>query len=115
MKQLVNIILLLFIFYNLLIKLFSKKQPKNNYIITFLDLTLWLNKLGRANMSCKVEKIGTNKANLTIEVDNVTLKKLEDKVFNKEKGKLSASGFRKGKVTKEMAFKVYGRNAFLED
>ena len=66
-------------------------------------------------MSCKVEKIGTNKAKLTIEVDNATLLKAEDKIFNKEKGKLSAPGFRKGKVTKEMAFKVYGRNAFLED
>ena len=66
-------------------------------------------------MSCKVEKIGTNKAKFTIEIDNADFLKAEDKVFNKEKGKLSAPGFRKGKVTKEMAFKVYGRNAFLED
>ena len=66
-------------------------------------------------MSCKVEKIGTNKAKFTIEVDNAEFLKAEDKAFNKEKGKLSAPGFRKGKVTKEMAFKVYGRNAFLEE
>lgn len=65
-------------------------------------------------MSCKVEKIGTNKAKFTIEVDNSEFLKAEDKAFNKEKGKLSAPGFRKGKVTKEMAFKVYGRNAFLK-
>ena len=66
-------------------------------------------------MSCKVEKIGTNKAKFTIEVDKDTFLKVEDKVFNKEKGKLSVPGFRKGKVTKEMAFKVYGRTVFLED
>ncbi len=66
-------------------------------------------------MSCKVEKIGDNKAKITIEVSNADFLKAEDKVFNKEKGKLSAPGFRKGKVTKDMAFKVYGRGAFLED
>ena len=66
-------------------------------------------------MSCKVEKIGTNKAKFIIEIDNAEFLKAEDKAFNKEKGKLSAPGFRKGKVTKEMAFKVYGRNAFLEE
>lgn len=66
-------------------------------------------------MSCKVEKIGSNKAKFIIEIDNAEFLKVEDKVFNKEKGKLTAPGFRKGKVTKEMAFKVYGRNAFLED
>ena len=66
-------------------------------------------------MSCKVEKIGTNKAKFIIEVDNATFLKSEDKVFNQQKSKLSAPGFRKGKVTKEMAFKVYGRNAFLEE
>lgn len=66
-------------------------------------------------MSCKVEKIGTNKAKFVIEVDNATFLKAEDKAFNKEKGKLSIPGFRKGKVTKEMAYKVYGRNAFIEE
>ena len=66
-------------------------------------------------MSCKVEKIGTNKAKFIIEIDNAEFLKAEDKAFNKEKGKLSAPGFRKGKVTKEMAFKVYGRNVFLEE
>ena len=66
-------------------------------------------------MSCKVEKLGDNKAKFIIEVDKETFAKAEDKVFNKEKGKLSAPGFRKGKVTKEMAYKVYGRGVFLED
>ncbi len=66
-------------------------------------------------MSIKVEKIGTNKAKFIIEVDNATFLKAEDKAFNKQKGKLSIPGFRKGKVTKEMAFKVYGRNAFIEE
>ena len=66
-------------------------------------------------MSCKVEKIGDNKAKFTIEVDNAEFLKAEDKVYQKEKGKLSAPGFRKGKVTKEMAYIVYGRGVFLED
>lgn len=66
-------------------------------------------------MSCKVEKIGNTKAKFTIEIENAEFLKAEDKVYNKEKGKLSAPGFRKGKVTKEMAYKVYGRGVFLED
>ena len=66
-------------------------------------------------MSCKVDKIGENKAKFTIEVDNAEFLKPEDKVFNKEKGKLSVPGFRKGKITKDMAYKVYGRGIFLED
>ncbi len=66
-------------------------------------------------MSCKVEKIGANKAKFTIEIDNATFLKAEDKAFNKQKGKLNIPGFRKGKMTKEMAYKVYGRNAFLEE
>lgn len=66
-------------------------------------------------MSCKVEKIGDNKAKFIIEVDNADFLKAEDKIYHKEKGKLSAPGFRKGKVTKEMAYKVYGRSVFLED
>ncbi len=66
-------------------------------------------------MSCKVEKIGINKAKFIIEIGTDDFLKAEDKVYQKEKGKLSAPGFRKGKVTKEMAYKVYGRNVFLED
>ena len=66
-------------------------------------------------MSCKVEKIGANKAKLTIEVDNKKYLECEDKAFNNSKSKLSAPGFRKGKVTKEMAFKIYGRESFAED
>ena len=66
-------------------------------------------------MSCKVEKIGTNKAKFIIEIDNAEFLKAEDKAFNKQKNRLSIPGFRKGKVTKEMAYKVYGRGAFLED
>ena len=66
-------------------------------------------------MSCKVEKIGDNKAKLIIEIDNAEFLKAEDKVFNKEKGKLSIPGFRKGKMTKDMIYKVYGRNVFIED
>lgn len=66
-------------------------------------------------MSVKVEKIGTNKAKFTIEVDSKKFAEAEDKVFNKQKGKLSIPGFRKGKVTKDMAYKVYGKGVFLED
>lgn len=66
-------------------------------------------------MSVKVEKIGTNKAKFIIEIDNAKFREAEDKAFNKQKSKLSIPGFRKGKVTKEMAYKVYGKGAFLED
>lgn len=66
-------------------------------------------------MSVKVEKLDGGKVKFTIEVDNAKFLEAENKAFEKAKGKLSAPGFRKGKVTKEMAFKIYGRNAFLED
>lgn len=66
-------------------------------------------------MSCKYEKIGENKAKFTIEISNEDFLKAEDKAFESKKGKLSIPGFRKGKITKEMACKFYGRNAFLED
>ena len=66
-------------------------------------------------MSCKVEKIGENKAKLTIEVANAEFLKADDKVFQKNKGKLNIPGFRKGKVTKDMAYKFYGRGIFIED
>lgn len=66
-------------------------------------------------MSVKVEKLEKGKAKFTIEVNTDTITKVEDTVFNKQKGKLSIPGFRKGKVTKEMAYKVYGKGVFLED
>lgn len=66
-------------------------------------------------MSVKVEKLDGGKVKFTIEVDNAKFLEAENKAFEKAKGKLSAPGFRKGKVTKEMAFKIYGRNAFLEE
>ena len=58
-------------------------------------------------MSCKVEKIGTNKAKLTIEIDKERFLKAEDTVFNHEKGKLSAPGFRKGKAPKNVFLKHF--------
>ena len=64
-------------------------------------------------MSCKVEKIGTNKAKFIIEIDNAEFLKAEDKAFNKQKNKLSIPGFRKGKVTKEWLIRYMAEEPFL--
>lgn len=66
-------------------------------------------------MSCKVEKIGDNKAKLIIEIPNEEFLKVDDKVFQKQKGRLNIPGFRKGKVSKDVAYKVYGRGIFIDD
>ena len=66
-------------------------------------------------MSLQVEKLEKNMAKLTIEVPADELEKALQTAYNKQKGKISLPGFRKGKVPRHMIEKMYGVEMFYED
>lgn len=66
-------------------------------------------------MSLQVEKLEKNMAKLTIEVSAEDLEKAIEKVYQKQKKKISIPGFRKGKVPRMMVEKMYGKEVFYED
>ena len=66
-------------------------------------------------MSVKVEKLEKNMAKLTIEVASEEVEQAVKKAYNKNKGKMSVPGFRKGKVPQAMIEKMYGPEVFYED
>ncbi len=66
-------------------------------------------------MSLQVEKLEKNMAKLTIEVAAEEFEKAVEKSYQKNKGKMSVPGFRKGKVPRQMLEKMYGPQIFFED
>ena len=66
-------------------------------------------------MSVKVEKLENNMAKLTIEVEAAEVEKALEKAFQKQKGKISLPGFRKGKAPRQMVEKMYGPEVFYDD
>ncbi len=66
-------------------------------------------------MSLQIEKLEKNMAKLTIEVSADEFEKAVEKAYNKNKGKMSVPGFRKGKVPRKMLEKMYGEEIFFED
>ena len=66
-------------------------------------------------MSMQVEKLEKNMAKLTIEVDAAKVNEAIKKAYDKNKGKMSVPGFRKGKVPQAMIEKMYGPEVFYED
>ena len=66
-------------------------------------------------MSVKVENLEKNMAKITFEVPFDEFNKAVDKVYNKQKSKISVPGFRKGKVPRAMVEKMYGAEVFYED
>ena len=66
-------------------------------------------------MSLQVEKLEKNMAKLTIEVDADKFNEAIKKAYEKNKGKMSVPGFRKGKVPQAMIEKMYGPDVFYED
>ena len=65
-------------------------------------------------MSLQVEKLEKSMAKLTIEVSAEELDKAIDGAYQKNKGKISLPGFRKGKAPKAMIEKMYGKEMFYE-
>ena len=70
---------------------------------------------GSENMSLQVEKLEKNMAKLTIEVEAAKFTEAIKKAYDKNKGKMSVPGFRKGKVPQAMIEKMYGPDVFYED
>ena len=66
-------------------------------------------------MSLQVEKLEHNMAKLTIEVGPDELEKALEKAYQKNKGKISVPGFRKGKVPRKLIEKMYGPEVFYEE
>ena len=66
-------------------------------------------------MSLQVEKLEHNMAKLTIEVGPDELEKALEKAYQKNKGRISVPGFRKGKVPRKLIEKMYGPEVFYEE
>ena len=66
-------------------------------------------------MSLQIENLEKNMAKLTIEVSVEEFEKAVEKAYQKNKGKMSVPGFRKGKVPRQMLEKMYGAEIFYED
>ena len=66
-------------------------------------------------MSFTVEQLENNRAKLTITVPAENFGKALVAAYNKQKGKINISGFRKGKVPMAYIEKMYGPEVFYED
>ena len=66
-------------------------------------------------MSLQVEKLEKSMAKLTIEATAEEFDQAMEKAFQRSKNKISIPGFRKGKVTRQMAERMYGPQLFYED
>lgn len=60
-------------------------------------------------------KIETNRWELEIEIEPEVFSKEVDKVYNRQKGKITIPGFRKGKAPRAFIEKFYGEGVFYED
>lgn len=66
-------------------------------------------------MTVNWEKKGTNDGVLTFSIDQVTIEKGLKQAFDKVKKNLNVSGFRKGKVSRQVFNRMYGEEALYED
>lgn len=66
-------------------------------------------------MGLQVEKLEKNMAKLTIEVAAEEFSRAVEDAYQKNRGKISVPGFRKGKVPKKMIEQMYGKEVFYED
>ena len=63
----------------------------------------------------KIEKLEHNMAKFTIEVSVEDFDKAINKAYQNQKNKISIPGFRKGKVSRQVIEKMFGKNVFYEE
>ncbi|PKM94073.1 MAG: trigger factor [Firmicutes bacterium HGW-Firmicutes-1] len=66
-------------------------------------------------MSTKVEVLENSMVKLTIEVDAARFEEGMQNAYNKNKGKMTVQGFRKGKAPRQMIEKIYGPEVLYDD
>ncbi|MBO6260028.1 MAG: trigger factor [Lachnospiraceae bacterium] len=66
-------------------------------------------------MNTSIEKLEKNMAKITVEVPTEEFEKAVEKAFQKNKNKISIPGFRKGKVSRQVMEKMYGKDVFYAD
>lgn len=66
-------------------------------------------------MSVKYEELEHNLVKLTVEIPLEDVKKAEDEVYKKTRGRIAIPGFRKGKAPRAVIEHTYGKGVFLED
>lgn len=66
-------------------------------------------------MSVSVEKLENSMAVLTIEVSVEDFDKAVERVYRRQKSRLTAPGFRKGKISRKIAERLYGAEIFFDD
>ena len=66
-------------------------------------------------MSLQVENLEKNMAKLTIETSAEEFEAAVEKAYQKNRGKLSVQGFRKGKAPRKIIEKMYGTGVFYEE
>ncbi|MCR4590404.1 MAG: trigger factor [Lachnospiraceae bacterium] len=66
-------------------------------------------------MSLQVENLEHNMARLTIEASAEDFEKACQSAYQKQKGRISIPGFRKGKAPRKLIEKMYGAGVFYED
>jgi len=66
-------------------------------------------------MSVQVEKLEKNMAKLIVEIEASEVEKAINKAYNKEKSRITVSGFRKGKAPRQIIEKMYGAEVFYEE
>ncbi len=66
-------------------------------------------------MSVQLEKLEHNMAKLTIEMAENEFDKFVEKAYKKNKNKINIPGFRKGKVSRQVIEKMYGKEFFYSD
>ncbi|MDD5939513.1 MAG: trigger factor [Lachnospiraceae bacterium] len=66
-------------------------------------------------MNVNVEKLEKSMAKLTIEVDAADFDKAIDKVYRRDRNRISVPGFRRGKAPRKFIEKMYGAGIFYQD
>ncbi len=66
-------------------------------------------------MSVNVEKLEGSLAKLTVEIPVAEMEKAQDRIYNEQKGRIQIPGFRRGKATRKIVERLYGKGIFLED